>query len=148
MAHDYAPHDFNHDLYSDILWRNSQGDVAVWSIRDNALVTGLFLERAPANEHIVSSGDLNGDLTSDIVWRNTDTGNIHYWLVNNTAITFRGDIYNPGTEWTAIDRGAAQIQYRCLSGHPVPARRWAAPHMGPYAGWPRRGDDRKLGQCG
>ena len=109
MAHDYAPHDFNHDLYSDILWRNSQGDVAVWSIRDNALVTGLFLERAPANEHIVSSGDLNGDLTSDIVWRNTDTGNIHYWLVNNTAITFRGDIYNPGTEWTAIDRGAAQF---------------------------------------
>ena len=118
MAHDYAPHDFNHDLYSDILWRNSQGDVAVWSIRDNALVTGLFLERAPANEHIVSSGDLNGDLTFH------NSGAIPIRVISTTGWSTiplsRSGAYRQSRHRVDGHRPRGRpVQYRCLSGHPV-----------------------------
>src|SRR3954462_13949453 len=95
--HRYAPHDFNGDAYSDILWRNDAGNVAIWTLKDNQILdNNLPLGPVAADEHIVSSGDFNGDQTSDILWRNTTTGNIHEWAVENNAVTLKADIYNPG----------------------------------------------------
>jgi hypothetical protein len=112
MVHSYASHDFNHDLYSDILWRHDSGTVAVWSIRENTLVDSRVLASSTGGPvdpvwHIVSSGDLNGDLTSDIVFRNTSSGLITAWLINNTDVSARSEIYAPGLDWTAVDRGLA-----------------------------------------
>jgi hypothetical protein len=130
MAHSYAPHDFNRDLYSDILWRHSGGSTVVWSIRENAIIdtkellnsSGLPVDPA---WRIPSSGDLNGDLTSDIIWRNADTGQINSWLINNTTVSARSEIYNPGLSWLTVDRGLSyyngdsnqDILFQHIDGH-------------------------------
>ena len=103
MAHTYASHDFNHDLYSDIVWRSSSGDIALWAIRDDAVIAAPSLGRVPANLHFVSSGDLNGDLTTDIVWHNQSTGLVSAWFFSNLQAS-NTDIYAPSpAEWTPVD---------------------------------------------
>ena len=37
-------HDFNGDGYSDILWRNADGDVAIWLMQNFSLLAAPYLE--------------------------------------------------------------------------------------------------------
>ena len=79
--------DFNDDGKSDILWRNTTGDVAVW------LMNGVSLEQAatvaPGVDlawQIVGVGDLDGDGKADLVWRLTTTGDVAVWLMNGLSV--------------------------------------------------------------
>jgi hypothetical protein len=80
--------DFNGDGKSDILWRNDNGQVAVWTM-DGA--TALSKDLTNPNSSVDNSwkitgtSDFNSDGKADILWRNND-GSTAIWEMNGATI--------------------------------------------------------------
>jgi hypothetical protein len=81
--------DFNGDGKSDILWRNDNGQVAVWTM-DGA--TALSKDLTNPNSSVDNSwkitgtSDFNSDGKADILWRNND-GSTAIWEMNGSMVT-------------------------------------------------------------
>jgi FtsP/CotA-like multicopper oxidase with cupredoxin domain len=99
-----ATHDFNGDGHSDIAWRNTDGDVAIWLMGGAQIVSAAGLGNAPSNWTIVGTGDFNGDGKSDILWRNTN-GDVGIWLMNGTQVSSAVVVGNVPTNWTIVGTG-------------------------------------------
>jgi FG-GAP-like repeat len=82
--------DFNADGKSDILWRDSSGDVAVWLMNGATVVTPGALGNVPTTWSIAQTGDYNGDGMSDLLWR----------FMNGTAVASAAGVGNIPTVWT------------------------------------------------
>ena len=76
-----ATHDFNGDGKSDILWRDSSGNIAMWLMNGSTVSSGPGLGQISTAWSIVGQRDFDGDGKSDILWRDT-SGNIAMWLMN------------------------------------------------------------------
>jgi hypothetical protein len=79
--------DFNGDGLSDILWRDSSGEMGVWAGRtaSNAAFAGLDLGALPNAWQFQAIGDINGDGRADILWRNSYNGDVALWTGNAGA---------------------------------------------------------------
>ena len=97
--------DFNADGYSDILWRNANGDVAIWLMNGATIQQGIGLGNVPTNWSIVGTGDFNGDGTSDILWRDT-AGDVMIWLMNSNGTVSQSSVLgNVPTTWSVVQTG-------------------------------------------
>jgi hypothetical protein len=98
--------DFNGDSHSDILWQNTDGTAAVWTVDGTGLVAGANVGFNPgAAWHVIESGDFNGDGKSDILWQHTD-GTVAEWQMNGSSLVSGGSVaFNPGAAWHAIGTG-------------------------------------------
>ena len=76
--------DFNGDLTSDVLWRNNDGTVGIWSMRDATHHTTDFPQVIPNAWHINGADDFNGDGKSDVLWRNDD-GTVGIWSMQDAT---------------------------------------------------------------
>ena len=73
--------DFNGDGNSDILWRDSSGNLAVWYIFGQlVLPQSTGLGNIPTTFTVAGTGDFNNDGRSDILWRDS-SGNLSIWLM-------------------------------------------------------------------
>jgi FG-GAP-like repeat/RTX calcium-binding nonapeptide repeat (4 copies) len=95
--------DFNGDSNSDILWRNIDGSVAIWSLDGNA-ATPQSLGSVTLDWTIAGTGDFNGDLTEDILWRN-DNGTVALWTINDSILTSSSVFGTVGTDWKIVGTG-------------------------------------------
>jgi FG-GAP-like repeat len=86
--------DFNGDGMSDILWRDTSGNVAIWEMNGTAILNqnSSFVGTVAVQWSIPVAGDFNGDGMSDILWRDT-SGNVAIWEMNGTTIL------NPSTSY-------------------------------------------------
>jgi hypothetical protein len=86
--------DFDGDNHGDILWRHTDGTLAVWFM-DGATKLGEGYPGAPGtNWQIQGVGDFDGDWKSDILWRDT-SGVLAIWFMNgatNTAQAYPGTV--------------------------------------------------------
>ena len=87
LADKTATHDFNGDGFSDILWRDTSGNVAIWEMNGTTVLNAAtsFVANVPGTWSIVGTGDFNGDGKSDILWHDT-SGNVAIWEMNGTTI--------------------------------------------------------------
>jgi len=92
--------DFNGDAISDILWRNSNGEVAIWHGTSHAGFTADY-GHAPVglDWSIAAAGDLNADGEDDLLWRNTN-GAVSAWYSTGTGFAEAAYDHAPvGTSW-------------------------------------------------
>jgi probable HAF family extracellular repeat protein len=97
-------HDFNGDGKSDILWRNTNGDVAIWLMNGLQALSAADIGNVPTSWSIVGTGDFNGDGKSDILWRNTN-GDVAIWLMNGLQALSATDTGNVPTSWSIVGTG-------------------------------------------
>jgi hypothetical protein len=106
-----ATHDFNGDAKSDILWRHSGGDVAMWFMNGTSLVSGPNIgnvntgwQIAGTTNLVRSTGDFNGDGKADILWRHSG-GDVAIWLMDGPTLISGPDIANVDTSWQIVGSG-------------------------------------------
>jgi hypothetical protein len=97
-------HDFNGDGMSDIAWRDSSGNVAIWLMNGNQVLQSGGLENAsPTVWKIVGQRDFNGDGKADLLWNDT-SGNIAIWFMNGVQVSqYASAPSAPG--WTMVGTG-------------------------------------------
>ncbi len=75
---------FDNNTRSDILWRNTSGDVAVWYMNGGTVTASSIIGGTDKIWSIVGVGDFNGDGASDILWRRED-GMMAIWFMNGAS---------------------------------------------------------------
>ena len=116
-----STHDFNGDCKSDILWRDDNGDVALWLMNGSAVLQASVLGNVPAYWSIVGQRDFNGDGKADILWRDTN-GDVAIWLMSGSIITSATVLGNVTSNWSVVGTGdfngdgKADILWRDTSG--------------------------------
>ena len=102
-------HDFNGDGKSDIAWRNTNGDTAIWLMTVNQSGNAQILSSAdygiiPNSWQIVGQRDFNGDGKADLLWSNTN-GDTSIWLMNGTQVSSTPDLGFVGNGWSIVGTG-------------------------------------------
>lgn len=97
-------HDFNGDGKSDVLWRDTAGDVGMWLMNGSQVLQGTAFNSVPTNWSIVGQRDFNGDGNSDILWRDT-AGDVGMWLMNGTQIVQGGSFSSIPLNWSVAGTG-------------------------------------------
>jgi Phosphoesterase family/FG-GAP-like repeat len=97
--------DFDGDGKSDIFWRYSLGQTAIWLMNGATVSSPAWPGNIPTVWSIVQTGDYDGNGTSDILWRDT-SGNTSIWFMNGTAIASLGAVGNISTNWTVQSANA------------------------------------------
>jgi hypothetical protein len=99
-----ATRDFDGDGRSDILWRHTGGNIAMWGINGATITANATLGAVPTTWSVAGQRDFNGDTHHDILWRNTN-GNVAIWLMNGTKISSKSTIGNVPTAWSIAGTG-------------------------------------------
>ena len=113
--------------FSDVLWQNNNGAVAIWQMQGTNPVNQNNLGQNPGPTwHVTASGDFDGNTVSDVLLQNNN-GALALWELQNSAggpqILSQFDIgQNPGPTWHAVtaadfnDDGRAGILFRNDNG--------------------------------
>ena len=98
--------DFNGDGHADILWQNTNGQIALWNMNGTNIIGGGVLSSNPGPSwKAVGTGDFNADGAADILFQNTN-GQAAVWEIDGDAIIGGGAVSpNPGPGWTAVGTG-------------------------------------------
>jgi hypothetical protein len=109
--------DFNGDGYSDMVWRQSGGSLALWdmqgsTVTSSSAVTYQGNSLAPdASWSVAGVGDFNGDGPADMLWRQSNS-TLELWQMNNSTvtssstITYQGNpVALPDASWHVVEIG-------------------------------------------
>jgi hypothetical protein len=102
-----ATHDFDGNGKSDIAWRQSNSNVAIWLMNGAAVTSAGSLGAVPSNWQIVGQRDFNGDRKHDLLWRDTSTGATAIWFLNGTSVSSTAGIGTVPTNWQVVGTGDA-----------------------------------------
>jgi hypothetical protein len=97
-------HDFNDDNSSDILWRDTAGDVGMWLMHGTTILQGGAIGNMATIWSVVGQRDFNGDGDSDLLWRDT-SGDVAIWLTNGTQTPSAMVLGNVPTSWSVSGTG-------------------------------------------
>jgi Alpha/beta hydrolase domain/FG-GAP-like repeat len=115
-------HDFNGDGKSDLLWRDSSGNLAVWLMNGSTVSSNGGLGNVPSTWSIVGQRDFNGDGMTDLLWRDT-AGDTSIWFMNGTQVLSSAGIPSPDPTWSVVATGdfngdgMGDILWEDTSGH-------------------------------
>ncbi|HUD87674.1 MAG TPA: IPT/TIG domain-containing protein, partial [Xanthobacteraceae bacterium] len=103
-----SPHDYNGDGYSDIFWRDTSGDLAIWEMNGGTILnpSNSGLGSVATTWSIVGQRDFNGDGFADILWRDT-AGDLSIWEMNGTTILnpSNSGLGSVSTNWSVVGVG-------------------------------------------
>jgi hypothetical protein len=112
LSERHDTHDFNGDGYSDIAWRDTSGDLAVWLMNGTAVLPDS-LGQVPTTWSIVGQRDFDGDGYADLLWRDT-AGNTSIWfiepgqstqLINPILVSSSASVGNIPIIWSVAGTG-------------------------------------------
>jgi hypothetical protein len=99
-------HDFNGDGKSDIAWRDTSGNLAVWLMNGATVSSSGGLGAVPTTWSVVGQRDFNNDGKGDFLWQNTSTGDVAIWLMNGAQVTQAAGVGNvPPSAWSIVGTG-------------------------------------------
>jgi len=97
-------HDFNNDGQSDILWRDTSGNVSLWLMNSGAVSSALSVGNVGTSWAIKGIRDFNADGKADILWRDT-SGNLAMWLMNGGSVSSSALVGSVSSAWTIAGTG-------------------------------------------
>jgi hypothetical protein len=99
-----ATHDFNGDGFSDILWRDTSGQLAMWFMNGASIASATGAGTVTTDWTVVGQRDFNGDSFADILWRNT-SGQAAIWFMNGANLIGGGSLGTVTTDWIVAGTG-------------------------------------------
>ena len=102
-----APHDFNGDGKSDLLWtQSSSGATVMWLMNGAAPPARLAAANlgGSLDWSVTQVGDFNGDGSADLVWRQASTGATVLWFMQGTTRQSAAFI-GGSTDWSVSGTG-------------------------------------------
>ncbi|MFL6796059.1 MAG: FG-GAP-like repeat-containing protein [Xanthobacteraceae bacterium] len=104
-----STHDFNANGKSDIVWRNSNGQVALWMLDGGLLSSTLLLSSSKDNSwSLVGQRDFDRDGKADVLWLDT-AGNLERWFLNGTGtgpnVLSTQQFGTVGPQWHVVGTG-------------------------------------------
>jgi hypothetical protein len=102
-----ASHDFNGNGISDIAWRDTSGNAAIWLMNGNGaqVANSGVLGTVPTNWTIVGQRDFNNDGKDDWLWRDGTSGTVAIWLLDGLQVGQSGVLGVVGSNWTIAGTG-------------------------------------------
>jgi hypothetical protein len=101
-------HDFDLSGRSDIAFRDTSGNTAIWLMNGIAILnqSSSFVSNVPGQWGIVGQRDFNGDGKADLLWRDTG-GNVAIWEMNGTAVLNASSSFvaNVPGNWSIVGTG-------------------------------------------
>jgi len=97
-------HNFNVDGKSDILWRDTSGNVALWLMNGSQVVSSGPIASVPNSFAVVGQRDFDGDGDADLLWRDT-SGNVYMWFMKGLSTNSSAALGNVPTTWTVKGTG-------------------------------------------
>jgi FG-GAP-like repeat len=102
---DPVRNDSNNDGKSDILWRNTNGSIALWQMNGSTVTSSSTSVPSVDNSwKIAGAGDFNGDSKSDVLWRNDD-GSVSIWQMNGATVTAATVVSKVDNSWKISGTG-------------------------------------------
>jgi hypothetical protein len=102
---DPAANDFNGDNKADILWQNTNGDVALWNSNSGSeSFTGENLGVVAGGWQIAGTGAFNGASEASILWRNAN-GDTTLWNPNGSGGFVGDNLGVVATSWQVAGTG-------------------------------------------
>jgi len=98
------PGDYNGNGASDIVWRDSSGNVGMWLMDGLSITKSGTIANIQTGWTIVGTGDFDGDGKADVLWRDT-AGSVAIWLMDGFSVTSFSTIANIQTGWTIVGTG-------------------------------------------
>ena len=107
-----STHDFKGDGKSDIAWRNTNGDIAIWLMNGPQTLSSPDIGNVPTSWSwsIVGQRQLNNSGCADLIWRNTN-GDLAIWFMNGTQVVSAPDLGNVPTSWSVAGTSAYNGTY-------------------------------------
>jgi VCBS repeat-containing protein len=96
--------DFGNDKKSDILWRNTDGSVAIWQMNGATISSANIVSNVDNTWKVAGTGDFGADSKSDILWRN-DNGQVALWQMNGSTIAAADIINTVSNDWKIASVG-------------------------------------------
>jgi hypothetical protein len=103
-ASTFDTHDFNDDAKSDIAWRDSSGDNAIWLMNGSTILSSAGLGTISTAWSIVGQRDFNGDGMADLLWRDS-SGDLAIWFMNGTTVTSGVGLGTVTPVWSIVGTG-------------------------------------------
>ena len=101
--------DFDGNGFSDVLWRDTSGNVAIWLLsttyKGPYILSTSVLGAVPLSWSVAETGDYNGDGNADILWQD-NVGDVGAWFMNGPKILSTTVYGNVGTSWNVQSLGA------------------------------------------
>jgi hypothetical protein len=109
-------HDNNDDGKSDIMFRDTSGNVALWLMNGGSVLSSGGLGAVPSTWSVVGQRDFNGDGKYDLLWRDT-SGNTAIWFMNGLTVASTASLGNVPTTWTVKGTGGGEILWQDTAGN-------------------------------
>jgi len=98
--------------FSDLVWQNDNGLVAIWQLQGTTPVQQHNLQQVDPTWHVKAAADFDGNTVADVLLQN-DNGLLAIWELQNTATSGpqflpNGQFnigQNPGPTWHAVAAG-------------------------------------------
>jgi serralysin len=102
--------------FSDILWQNDNGLVALWQMDGTTIVTQQNLQNVGPNWHANFANDFDANFAADILFQH-DNGMLAIWTfasgANGPTVTGQFNVpQNPGPSWHAVATGDTDLDTR------------------------------------
>jgi len=97
-------HDFNGDGFSDIAWRDSGGNVALWLMEGARTSQSGGLGAVPAAWSLAATGDFDGDRERDMLWQD-GSGDLAIWFMNGVQVRSTASLGTVPATWSIAETG-------------------------------------------
>jgi hypothetical protein len=99
-----ATHDINGDGKSDIVWRDQNGNMALYTMNSGSILSAGGLGGVPNTWSIVGQRDFDGDGRYDLLWHD-GSGNTVIWFMNGLQVSSTASLGNIPPAWSVAGTG-------------------------------------------